>query len=157
MNHTTSKKPTKKLQLLYLNARSILNKLDDIAILLQEKSEIDIILVTETWLYSNQCKYVNFVNYTGVFESRENKRGGGVAIFVSNKLSYNIIECKTFSNWNYVSIKINNIEPKINVSAIYKPPQVNMDNFINILDEILKVKKKWTYCSGLQHKFVAKW
>lgn len=51
-----------KFKILYLNARSLKNKTDEIEIIINEE-KIDAIVITETWVKKNEQKYYNFKNF----------------------------------------------------------------------------------------------
>lgn len=53
-----------KLNNLYLNIRSIKNRLDELNCFLKANdTELHVIALTETWLYSNEVAYYNIPNY----------------------------------------------------------------------------------------------
>lgn len=85
------------------NAQSLVNKFEDISAVF-ELNCVDIAVITESWFTSNiPTHQLDIDNYTLFSKSREQKRGGGVAVYVRNELpSSNIpdivvpdqLECK---------------------------------------------------------------
>lgn len=118
------------MKILYLNSRSIKNKIDEVEMIAFEEGA-DIILATETWVNKSEEKYYNLNNYNSVFATRE-KRGGGAGIFVKNNLNFEIIE----KIENEISIKIK--LPPLIICGIYRPPSVNSNYFLNMFDQILE-------------------
>ena len=78
--------------IIHINSRSLVRNHDQINIFLNSIiHKFSIIIITETWLkHSNQNIY-NFDNYNQINTIRSVGRGGGVAIFILNSLSYTII------------------------------------------------------------------
>ena len=78
---------------MYVNARSIVNKVDELEIYINEE-DLDIVGVTETWLTEEiLTSEFSFEGYTLLRKDRKDlvkTRGGGVAIYVKNDI--NMIE-----------------------------------------------------------------
>lgn len=85
-----------KFNVAHLNCRSIrpsLNstKFDELKSVLCG-SNLDVIGISETWLKSDISSHaVEIPGYTFVRNDRRNMRGGGVGIYVSNKLKYTVV------------------------------------------------------------------
>ena len=72
----------------HLNVRSLVNKMDDIGHLVQDKS-FDIFTVSETWLNPTILdRELNLTGYTLVRHDHNVRRGGGMAVFVRNSIPY---------------------------------------------------------------------
>ena len=87
------------LSIIYLNARSLRNKMDELRMLAVQLNP-DIIGVVETWLTDDNfdCE-INIVNYNFIRLDRKNElkaKGGGVVIYFKQELS--VVE--TTSNYN---------------------------------------------------------
>ena len=54
------------------------------------KINTTILALSETWLADGDEKYFNIPNYTFISKPRIGKRGGGVGLYISDKLSFNI-------------------------------------------------------------------
>lgn len=121
------------LNIMYLNARSIRNKMDDIEILLHTVPEIDIVAVCETWLDKSEELYFNLPNYSAVYSSRE-KDGGGAGLYIKDGLEYtnvDVIEERT----SILTVKL--LQTNVTIVLVYKPPKENEENFINLIDGTL--------------------
>jgi len=78
------------------NCRSLLPKYDELCIF-NSTSKCDLIFLTETWLHVNiDDSIINIKNYNLLRNDRDNKRGGGVCIYIHNKHQYKLLEdrCK---------------------------------------------------------------
>ena len=67
---------------------------------------IDIICISETWINENTHCDSFFPGYQSFHSMRENRRGGGVAIYVRNYFQANVIEDLTCNaeycwSWQY--------------------------------------------------------
>ena len=74
-------------KVLFLNARSIRNKVSDLQALLLLDS-FDVVVMVETWLDRNYQDFeLNLEDYNIFRKDRCNRRGGGVLIAVRNHVS----------------------------------------------------------------------
>lgn len=89
-NYGSKTKITTSIKCLLLNARSIMNKLEELELFASEE-KFDILAITETWLTENIVNSeVSLEGYTMLRRDRKdpNKiRGGGVALYVKNEIS----------------------------------------------------------------------
>ena len=122
------------------------NKLDEMELIIDQYNAPDVIMVTETWIYNNESKYIKINNYTGIFTCRENGRGGGVAIFIKAPHTYEILKQETAQKCNYTTVKIISILPKITLSVVYKPPEVKLENLTDVLEEIMQRNSNAIIC-----------
>jgi hypothetical protein len=88
-----AKLDSKILSCMYFNARSIMNKLDEVELAIRDEN-LDIVMITETWLLDSiLTSEINIDGYT-VFRKDRNDvnktRGGGVIVYVKNE--YNVLE-----------------------------------------------------------------
>lgn len=62
------------LNILYINIRSIRNKLDELeSIVLNYPETIHIIVLTETWIYTNEQQYFNLKEYSAIHDCRDTR------------------------------------------------------------------------------------
>ena len=99
----------------------------------------DIIILTETWLTDKDYPDIYFPNCNIFIKNRilsNKKRGGGLLILVSKLIDCCIIEdlCSIMDYIDIISIKIiiNSNDFKI-ISYVYRSPDYNGNNFINLL------------------------
>lgn len=130
------------LNILYLNIRSIRNKLDDLESIIQQhyKTLTHIIALTEVWIFDNEVEHFNIPNYDKYYCNRSN-RGGGCALYVHNTLYSNIIVSKEWNGNTILGIHINNHKFKLNLFNIYKPPHTDFSEFMSIFSPILSMYK----------------
>ena len=129
------------MSVLCFNIRSFYKNIDEfLAILSLNESNIDIIVLTETWLNNDNKQLGCIPGYVSYHCYRDSKIGGGVSIFVkesfiSEPLDLNInnnsIECigikfksKTNNDW-------------ANIIGVYRPPSGPIDEFNSKLEEII--------------------
>ncbi|KAI8481124.1 hypothetical protein Bbelb_411380 [Branchiostoma belcheri] len=127
------------------NARSLLNKLDEFELTLQQY-KVDIAIVTETWFSTAMpSEFLNVDNYTLFATSRTDRRGGGVAIYTHENVQARPIfhvqvppelECM----WAWVRPKrLPREVPSIALCATYSPPnskhqELLIDHLVNTAD-----------------------
>lgn len=127
--------PMLVLRILYINARSLRNKLDDIEIMLNSMQKPDILVITETWLYENESDYYHITGYNSEFCSRE-IRGGGVAVYLKEEIEYGVIMNKNLNKCSYLNINLRSAN--LRLIALYRPPEVKYRLFANDLENIIR-------------------
>ena len=127
------------LKILYTNARSIVNKVQELKLYVRDVNP-DVIAITETWTHCNiSDNYLSIPNfYIAARHDRNdtlNGRGGGILIYVKNQ--WKSCETTNQSNFNqYASIKIAIQNDTINIVVIYRSPnstRTNNDELIETL------------------------
>ena len=129
---------TGHFSIININARSISKHYIELVALLN-KSKVDCLVVTETWLTLNNIEFWNFNGYQSYHHPRLHATHGGVSIFVKESIqseevplatiTNEIIECKA------IKIKLSNYT--LNILGIYTPPQSSRTLFIDSLENIL--------------------
>ena len=138
-------KTVKSLTLFYTNARSIMNKRDEL-ITYATSEKPDIISITETWINISDKHLISEVNipgYNAFLTCRENKRGGGVITYIKDNISATEINRTNTSAYEAVYIKLNVNKKHIIVATIYRPPKTTLDNdaiLYNEIETIIKTK-----------------
>lgn len=135
------------LNIMCLNAQSIRNKFNDIKHLIYSYNfTIHIIVLTETFLYTNETKHFHLNNYNHYFLCREERRGGGVAIYVLKSIPSKLSFSVTDADNNFLLVNLPN--KNLNVLAIYRPPNSNKSKFLAKLEEITSKNNK-TYINKI--------
>ena len=144
-------KLAKGIHIAHLNIRSVTNKWDVFKAQFSS-SNLHILGLSETWLndklpdglYRLSNDYTLLRNDRKWFENGSNKpkKGGGLALFLKNSLTFSDLD---FNHLNTSSVDIESqwvaVQQSNNktilVGNIYRPPQGNIDNFIQVLENIL--------------------
>ena len=123
------------LHFLHLNARSLLSKLSDVHLLVNN-SKTAVLAVSETWLDGSVTDAeIELVGYTVVRKDR-NRNGGGVCLFVRSDISYNPrtdLSCDELESV-WIDLLLPMTRP-ITVGACYWPP--TQDNFLDLMEKQL--------------------
>lgn len=143
-----------QLSIVFWNCRSVRNKYVELFDLLCT-SDIDICLLSETWLKSTNKLF--HPNYSCVRNDRVTSSGGGVAILVKKTIGFNEIpnlNTKTIEN---VGIEINCNDNKIiKLYSVYFPggsPSHDLrKEFKNDLRILFNTKEKIIYCGDFNSK-----
>lgn len=131
------------LKILYLNICSLRNKIFELETLINEYKTIDIVILTEVWVYSNEIMTYNIPNYNAVFNCRDEKRGGGTVIFIKNNI--NFTEVIKDEKYNFNVIEILNCQPNLRIGVFYKAPLENSNIFIDYLENKLRNKGNYIF------------
>ena len=123
-----------ELSILQINCRGLSSKFDHLKTLLANlKINTTILALSETWLADGDEKYFNIPNYTFISKPRIGKRGGGVGLYISDKLSFNIRNDLLQSLNNVCEYLVVEIKPfncnKIVVASIYRAPGQDLNIF----------------------------
>ena len=134
VNHTN-----RAFSLLHVNARSIKNsdKYNDFASYIESfKGKLDLIVVSETWLSSSDPLSMYSMNgYNSEFWCRNDRQGGGLAVFITEELSYRRIEESKIGNCEEGWLEFTSRSgEKFTLGAIYRPPNNPTRNFIESLE-----------------------
>ena len=127
----------KGFKLATINVRSLLNKIDQLRIILHNQP-IDILSVNETFLDCTIPTSQLMINGY-VFEryDRGSRHGGGVGFYIRNTVKYELhkheIVLKLGIEALFIKVKLPNRKPMI-VGTMYRPPSANVQYFDNIVD-----------------------
>ena len=125
----------RQLSIFHQNIRSFNRNCDELFIFLNQFTVCpDIIALTETWFSSDTiCK---FDGYVGYHVYRENRRGGGVSIYIRDSIAVTPI-----SEWSFVSncVEINTVDVlldnvKYRIIGIYRPPDGSILEMLESID-----------------------
>lgn len=123
---------TNYINVLFLNVRSLKNKLNEIYGLVNNMVDIGVIILGETWLTSEETTYFSLPNFEAVFNCRDGKQGGGTAIYVRKNLKFRTIELNP--NFNKIIIEVFMDKQKIKIMTLYRPPSSNINEFLEELE-----------------------
>ena len=113
--------------------------------------DFTIISLTETWLQEYNHDLYEMEGFTHISQTRQNKTGGGVSLFIRNNVNFIIrddLNCNTIdSQFLWVELPSSDIQSETNmiVGVIYRRPGSNIEIFNEKLSEILhkiKLEKK---------------
>ncbi len=129
------------LNLIHINCRSMNKNFKSLANLLHRiDGPLTAIGVSETWLNSINEENYCISGYKFVCMSRSDKIGGGVGLFVNNNYVFNVQSEISFikSSIECIFVEIvQNGSSNIIVGCIYRPPNSDLSQFTNELDNIL--------------------
>lgn len=119
----------------HINTRSIKNRRDEIDLFYNSLSiSFDVMLFTETWLTDNdEPSFFRKYRYTGL--NRKDKRGGGVAIYIKDNLSFHVIEDFSLLSPHAESLLVH--LGSLLVAVVYRPPSGDMSTFLSFLGDML--------------------
>lgn len=152
--HSICFKNINSLKILYLNARSLKNKIEDITYILDTfNSVIHLVIIAETWILDLEDKNnIQIKNYDRVLSCRKTRRGGGCAIFVHKNIKFSTqdIYCDEYNHILSISLQFD--KKKFNVTAIYRPPEnlsTHIETFLKKLeDHLVSLKSVKSFIVG---------
>ena len=148
------------LLVMQLNIRGLLGKLSNLKDLINKVSrgkKIDIILLCETWQNQNSPT-PSLLGYNYIYKNRKHKMGGGVGIFVNERIRFTEITINT--NYKSIEYVVINITTKsdnktIMIGSLYRPPNTNdtkfVDEYNNLLSKLYKESKSKRLILGMDH------
>ena len=122
--------------IMHVNCRSIVNKDEDLELLLHSMNcKPQICMLTETWLSSNM-PVPQFADFSSYHAFREG-RGGGTSIYVQYNLESSIIPCKSVTSFEYVGVIVKiNKSTKMLALSVYRPPDNDVNVFLDELEDL---------------------
>lgn len=130
----------KTVQIVYLNARSLRGgKLQEIETIISVLKEVDIVVITETWLRQPELPFYNLQGFQLYSSTRNDNssHGGGINVYINESwkatLKLNIVNIHEIME---VEVYLGN--QKLSIVAIYNPKICNYTNFISELIPILE-------------------
>lgn len=147
LNHENTNQNTqnKNITILTMNIRSIRNKLEDIEEIIDTiQNQVHILVITETWLTKSEEDFFNILGYKSTFISRENRKGGGIGIFIQNHIQYNIKKTWTDNKSAILSIKIrmDTMSQQFQLMAIYRADDTEIKEIYKNLEDHLDENNK---------------
>ena len=143
-----------KISIIHFNSRSMYANFQSIKYYLSHFSHpFNIIAISETWFNNDKGTDFEMDGYEMTYKNRENKIGGGVALYVDKNLNYKVVEKLTTVVDNVlecVTIEILMEKTKnIRVSCIYRTPSSNIEIFKDWIEEnFTNANHKITYICG---------
>lgn len=127
--------PTKNLNILHLNIRSIHKNFDEVPLLMRRLGfHCDILVFSECWL--SKVSHLPILDgYTSHFTKNIHNQNDGCVIYIKSTIKHKVIE-PHFVDANCLVCHINNIT----ILVLYRSPAFkNIENFIESLDRCLSV------------------
>lgn len=125
------------LTLIHVNIRSLRKHWDEFQIsVCCLKPSVDIFVITEITVTSLQCNQFVLDGYKEFFCTRDNSRGGGIAVYIQNKWlpsSYSV----SFQHAESIGIKLLHSDFSLFLLAVYRPPSENVSLFLAELEVVL--------------------
>lgn len=123
------------MKIAHFNMRSMVPKIEFLRRVVSV-NDYDIIAITETWLTNNISNNTVSIDNYKFYRLDRSGRGGGVGLYVKNNICSQKIEIQVqCSEQLWVSCKANNVKPCVGV--VYRPPDYQINNFCDLLDNVL--------------------
>ena len=118
----------------YINIQSVGNKTMEIKDLIGDK-QFDVFAITETWLCENdKAKILEMTpgSHTFLHNPRNDRRGGGVGIFISNSFSkIRMMRPQVVKSFEYMETHFECRGRKLVFIVVYRPPNTRMNAFLD--------------------------
>ena len=133
------------LGIMQLNIRGLYSKIDKLKSLLNECTlgkQIDVILLCETW-QSKTSPIPKLDGYSYIYKHRQHKLGGGVGMFVSDRLKYKersdlyVSDC----SFEFCLIEVKLKHENVLLCSGYRAPNTNPNEFLADYEKLLHTVK----------------
>lgn len=128
------KTTTSELKLGCLNIRSLVNKIDQLAVFIKTQN-FDILALNETWLDKSVTDNEIKIEGYNIIRNDRNRTGGGVCFYIKNIIKF-AEESKIKTGIESLWLKLKNGNADLVIGTIYRPPNAGDQYFDNMLDEI---------------------
>ena len=121
------------------------------------KYDFHIVGISESWLQETNKDCYDLENYRAEHNCRPNRTGGGVSLYIKQKIDYELRNDLSYQNRTieslFIEIDKNQLKNKQNVvvGVIYRPPNTDIHEFNEFLEDCLdkiKAEKKKAYLLG---------
>ena len=142
------------ISIIHFNGRSMYTNFGKIQDHLNKyKNPFNIIAITETWFDLDRGTDFPLKGYELIYKNRENKVGGGVALYVDCKLKHKVIESMSIiidDILECLTIEICRENHKnIIISCVYRAPGTDIETFRNTIENLLsKCNQKTIFLCG---------
>ena len=132
--------------IMHINAQSLISNSDLVcANLTLLKQQFGIICVSETWACLSTEQFINIPGYDCICRSRSSRRGGGLALYIDSDLDVLVknrpdLDSPDVTVYESLIVQLSqpNASPKdIIVGVIYKPPNTNVETYLNMFSLVL--------------------
>ena len=136
------------LSILHLNIRSLNANIDNFRDFLASlNGNFSVIALTESWWdeTANENSLLNLNNYYSVHQTRNNKKGGGICIYIRRQLEFKLRNDADILNNEIKTCSVEIINSKSRnsvVTGVCRPPKEDIKVFENYCKDFLK-KKSW--------------
>jgi len=138
------------LTITQLNIRSLKKNFEHLKSYLNTfNTSPQVIMLSETWLKEEEEKFYELPGYTFISLPRQNKIGGGVAIYISNKLSFKTradLKTDLTDECEYIAVEVSHSKNNsIILISMYRPPNTDLAKFnlkFNRLLEIISLETR---------------
>ena len=146
------------MSIIHFNIRSLVKNLDYFKSYLSTlKHEFSFIGLTETWLTRQNADLYNIEGYKHVNLCREEKRGGGISLFISDRINVAVRQDLSLME-SHIEILFIEVQKEFNgtnkdclIAVVYRPPNTDLGAFNNSLTQILQnlnMQNKDVYIMG---------
>ena len=130
----------------HLNSRSLNKNFIELKYVL-DNTHFDAFAVSETWLTKNTPKSRYILENFQIFRNdRQNKRGGGVCVFVRDHYICKKIKIPNVNDLSEMLwVEVTTKKAKIAVGVFYKPPKMPYACFEKVFDSLLHIYSKYQH------------
>ena len=117
-------------------------------------SAFDIVAVCETFF--SESSNVDIESYQVFNVNRKNRNGGGVAVYISDRLVAKVLVTSDGDPFQpeFILLEVQCLSNKILFACVYRPPKVgHMDTFVNAMSQLLPLYKYAMVCGDLNAGF----
>lgn len=128
---------SQEISILHINIRSIRKHWDQLCVYLSRNVVTDVIVLTEVNVDATRQTCYDLDGYQKYALCRENRRGGGVFIYVKDAWICSRIDVN-FQNAEVIALSINKREETYILCGIYRPPSKDTNMFLKELSPFLQ-------------------
>lgn len=118
------------LKLFHINIRSVSKNFDEFLIYLSDLdiSNIDIIILSETWLIRDTSNF-NINNFICHYNNSKFNKNDGVLVYIKQNVTAEIKDVM-LTETTIIQISCNLNKINVNITALYRPPSTNLERFL---------------------------
>jgi len=109
-----------------MNARSLINKRDEIEVFVKSLSDVGILLITETWFKPGDAQFMNIQGFTLYNSDRVGPIGGGVAVYVKDTINIKVNSAVSTYMFDILCLTGQGTDCKRDIILVYNSNSANL-------------------------------
>lgn len=134
------KRNNQELLIIHLNIRSMRKYWEELNVHMKDHiGVVDLLILTEIAIPEYENVVYKIDGYNCIFYNRENKKGGGIVIYVKSNIQFVVVKKgqNNTSMHEMIHVVLNMKGCIINILAVYRPPETSKNMFIDELEKYL--------------------
>lgn len=97
--------------------------------------DIDVIVLTETWIFDEEKDYFHIPTYSAFFNCNLVNRSGGIVVYVNNRIKASLVDC-VMNTADVLLLNISFNNNLVSLFGVYRKHEYSVNNFLAELEPV---------------------